>query len=38
MIPGDATVRVTAKVHVFGRFMGKGKADGWFLDRLSKAL
>lgn len=36
-IPEDASaVRVTAKVNIFGRFMGKGKADGWFLDRLSK--
>ncbi|MHC4434392.1 MAG: cadherin-like domain-containing protein, partial [Planctomycetota bacterium] len=35
-IPDDATIRVTAEVKIFGRFMGKGKADGWFLDRLSK--
>jgi hypothetical protein len=31
-----ATIRVTAEVKIFGRFNGKGKADGWFLDRLSK--
>ncbi len=35
-IPDGATVRVTAKVKIFGRFMGKRKADGWFLSRLSK--
>jgi VCBS repeat-containing protein len=37
-IPDGATVRVTAKVKIFGRFMGKGKADGWFLNRLSKGI
>ncbi|MCY9879266.1 cadherin-like domain-containing protein [Vibrio natriegens] len=35
-IPTDATVRVISKVNIFGRIKGKGKADGWFLDRLSK--
>jgi len=35
-IPDGATVRVTANVQIYGRFNGKGKADGWFLDRLSK--
>ena len=35
-IPDGATVRVTAEVKIFGRFMGKGKADGWFLSRLSQ--
>jgi hypothetical protein len=35
-IPADATVRVTANVKISGRNNGKGKADGWFLDRLSK--
>jgi VCBS repeat-containing protein len=37
-IPDGATVRVTAEVHIFGRIKGGGKADGWFLDRLSKEL
>ena len=35
-IPAGATVRVTAKVRIFGRINGGGKADGWFLSRLSK--
>ena len=35
-IPDGATIRVTARVQIYGRFNGKGKADGWFLDRLSK--
>jgi hypothetical protein len=29
---------VTAKVQIFGRFNGNGKADGWFLDRLSQEI
>jgi hypothetical protein len=33
-IPAGATFRVTAKVQIFGRFNGNGKADGWFQDRL----
>jgi VCBS repeat-containing protein len=37
-IPDGATVRVTAKVHIFGRIKGGGKSDGWFLDRLSKEI
>lgn len=36
LIPDGATVRVTAKAKIFGRIKGKGKADGWFLSRLSK--
>ncbi|MFV9691260.1 MAG: Ig-like domain-containing protein [Desulfobacteria bacterium] len=36
LIPDGATVRVTANVKIFGRIKGKGKADGWFLSRLSK--
>ena len=35
-VPAGATVRVTAKVNIFGRIKGKGKADGWSLSRLSK--
>jgi len=35
-IPADATIRITAKVKIFGRIKGEGKADGWFLSRLSK--
>ena len=35
-IPDDATVRVTALVKIFGRIKGKGKADSWFLSRLSQ--
>ena len=36
VIPDGATVRVTAEVKIFGRIKGKGKADSWFLSRLSK--
>lgn len=39
LVPDDAkSVRVTAKVKIFGRINGKGKTQtgGWFLDRLSK--
>jgi hypothetical protein len=35
-ISEGAEVRVTAKVRIFGRFEGNGKADGWFLDRRSR--
>ncbi|ELB2105616.1 tandem-95 repeat protein, partial [Vibrio parahaemolyticus] len=35
-IPDDATVRVVAKVQIYGRIKGKGKQDGWFISRLSK--
>lgn len=34
-IADGAQVRVTAKVRIFGRINGNGKADGWFQDRLS---
>jgi hypothetical protein len=37
-IPAGATFRATAKVQIFGRFNGNGKADGWFLDRLSQVI
>ncbi|UJW92748.1 Ig-like domain-containing protein [Vibrio parahaemolyticus] len=35
-IPQDATLRVVAKVQIYGRIKGKGKSDGWFISRLSK--